>query len=100
MGMTNHKEGRTRPAASQDWASASAPTGYDQLEFDPKQAPRDFERKPSRAADDERTRLRAADAAMEGDQHAADPSANSVSEKWDLDDDDSPIDTSRRLYKD
>ena len=100
MGTSDHKDGRT-PPASQDWASASSPNGYDQPEFGPKQAPRDYPkaRKTEHGAENERHHLRTADAAMEGNLPPSKPADDAASGRWDQDDD-RPIDPSRRLYKD
>ncbi|TCT03920.1 hypothetical protein [Aquabacter spiritensis] len=79
----------------EDWNQLSSPHGYDQPEFGPALAPRDYKR-PRPGADDERRRLRDADAAMQGG--AARPNEVQNNEKWD-DEDDEGSTSASRLYR-
>ena len=81
-----------------DWKKLSSPHGYDQPEFTPAQAPRDYRRSRPHDADEERSRLRRLQQDLEAPAAEVSPSAPGA---WDLDAateaDDMP---SSRLYRD
>lgn len=97
--MTGNSEGRIGGTAGQNWKQMSSPHGYDQPEFEPGQAPRDFKRVRHHEPDDERRRLRNADADMEGASAGSETPPVEKSEKWD-DEDIRQVSFARRLYRD
>jgi hypothetical protein len=97
---STERDGQSQTAAATRDQVASAPRaiphGYDQSEFAPEQADRDFGRmRRSREADEERRHLRLADAAIGGRTRHVEQGE----EKWDTDDE-LRVDGASRLYKD
>ncbi|OYY08515.1 MAG: hypothetical protein B7X76_07490 [Azorhizobium sp. 39-67-5] len=81
-----------------DWKKPSSPHGYDQPEFSPAQAPRDYRRSRTHAPDEERSRLRRLQQELDAPAAEASPSASAA---WDTDAPTETNDTpSSRLYRD
>ncbi|HQS11014.1 MAG TPA: hypothetical protein PLK13_19505 [Xanthobacteraceae bacterium] len=83
------------------------PHGYDQCEFTPAQAPRDYARpRKSHGPDEERRHLRAVSAAIgdgetpgKAQRPLAPPLSPAPSPRWDNDNDSGPADGASRLYR-
>ncbi len=77
---------RNSGTSIQDWKPTSSPQGYDQPEFEPAAAARDYRRQREHGPDDERRRLRNASAAMDGEGPQTEGPHIKKDEKWDEDD--------------
>lgn len=96
MSTLRHETRRTEPGA--DWKQPSSPHGYDQPEFDPSQAPRDYRRLRAHGPDEERRRLRLA---QEGLDDAGNTVLPSRAEVWDQEEASNAGDAPpSRLYRD
>ncbi|MBA4791564.1 MAG: hypothetical protein AB1698_18085 [Pseudomonadota bacterium] len=83
-------------AAREDWKAPSSPHGYDLCEFDPRQSARDERRTRTHQPDEERLRLRRAQAALDTSLPGAAQDAPPGAE----DDDDQEVSGTSRLYRD
>ncbi|MEP9376467.1 hypothetical protein ABLE91_07140 [Aquabacter sp. CN5-332] len=98
--MPTHRDtdSRTGGTKAQDWQQMSSPHGYDQPEFEPGVAHRDYKRGRQHEADAERRHLREVEAAMDGPDPHDSASGAKKGEKWDKDENiDTPV---SRLYRD
>lgn len=99
MPTPRNTDSRTGETKAQDWQQMSSPHGYDQPEFEPGLAPRDYKRVRHHEADAERRHLREVEAAMDG----PDPQDSAIGakrgEKWD-EDENSEAPPVSRLYRD
>lgn len=96
--MSTLRDETRSPGPGADWKQPSSPHGYDQPEFDPAQAPRDYKRTRVHGPDEERRHLRRVQEELDEAVVAAPASKD---EPWDTEETGADTATpSPRLYRD